>query len=204
MDRRSHAWLCRHEHSLDVGDATCLRLLREAGLTLPVDYVRERRDLAGVRRKAFVELPTRRNRVWQMDFFELETAGGGTWRSGDVIDYATKLVLAGPRHADADHQRRDRLRAGRHRARERALGRPLIEDLTCPQTGHVTPVFLVTDNGPCSKRGGFARYIGARPELRHIRTRRKSPQSNGVIQRYHGAISRSKRCGAICPPTAPI
>ena len=31
-----------------------------------------------------------------MDFFELETSGGGTWRSGDVIDYATKLVLAGP------------------------------------------------------------------------------------------------------------
>jgi putative transposase len=93
---RKVAWLCRHEHGLQVADATCLRILREAGLTLPVDYVRERRDLAGARRAAFVESPTRRNRVWQMDFFELETSGGGTWRSGDIIDYATKLVLAGP------------------------------------------------------------------------------------------------------------
>ena len=28
------AWLCRHERALDVCDATCLRILREAGLTL--------------------------------------------------------------------------------------------------------------------------------------------------------------------------
>ncbi|MCA1680013.1 MAG: transposase, partial [Actinobacteria bacterium] len=47
---RKVAWLCRHEHGLHVCDATCLRILREAGLTLPVDYVRERRDLAGARR----------------------------------------------------------------------------------------------------------------------------------------------------------
>ena len=83
---RKIARLRRHHHGLDVSDATCLRILREAGLTLPVDYVRERRDLAGTRREAFVELPTRRDRVWQMDFFELETTGGGTWRLGDVID----------------------------------------------------------------------------------------------------------------------
>ena len=74
---RKIAWLARHEHGLQVAEATCLRILREAGLILPVDYVRERRDLAGARREAFVELPTRRNRVWQMDFFELETSGGG-------------------------------------------------------------------------------------------------------------------------------
>ena len=80
---RKIAWLARHEHGLLGAEATCLRILREAGLTLPIDYVRERRDLAGARREAFVELATRRNRVWQMDFFELETSGGGTWRSGD-------------------------------------------------------------------------------------------------------------------------
>ncbi len=54
------------------------RILSEAGLTLPVDYVRERRDPAGARRQAFLELPTRRNRVWQTDFFELKTSGGAT------------------------------------------------------------------------------------------------------------------------------
>ncbi|HEX4344034.1 MAG TPA: integrase core domain-containing protein [Solirubrobacteraceae bacterium] len=26
------------------------------------------------------------------------------------------------------------------------------------------------------------------PELTHVRTRRRSPQTNGVIERYHGAI----------------
>ena len=42
---RKIAWLCRHD-GLEVSDATCLRVLRDAGLVLPVDYVRERRDLA--------------------------------------------------------------------------------------------------------------------------------------------------------------
>ena len=185
---RKIAWLCRHEHGLEVCDATCLRILREAGLTLPVDYVAERRDLAGARRAAFVELPIRRNRVWQMDFFELETSGGGTWRSGDVIDYATKLVLAGP--VTATQTTRDAI-ASVALALDTAaalLGRPLLEDLTDPTTGEVTPIFLVSDNGPCFKSSGFARYVDARPELTHVRTRRRSPQTNGVIERYHGAV----------------
>jgi len=185
---RKIAWLARHEHGLHIADATCLRILREAGLTLPVNYVRERRDLAGARREAFVELPTRRNRVWQMDFFELETSGGGTWRSGDVIDYATKLVLAGP--VTATQTTRDAIDSVQQALdqADELLGGPLLEDLACPQTGEITPVFLVTDNGPCFKSAGFARYIDSRPELRHIRTRRRSPQTNGVIERYHGAI----------------
>jgi putative transposase len=186
---RKIAWLCRHQHGIHVADATCLRILREAGLTLPIDYVRERRDLAAGRRQAFVELPTRRNRVWQMDFFELETAGGGTWRSGDVIDYATKLVLAGPVTATQTHREAiESVQAAIDEA-ERLLGAPLIDDLEIdPDTGEKLPVFLVTDNGPCFKATAFERFIGARPELRHIRTRRRSPQTNGVIERYHGAI----------------
>jgi putative transposase len=185
---RKIAWLCRHERGLVVADATCLRILREADLTLPVDYVRERRDLAGTRREAFLELPTRRNRVWQMDFFELETSGGGTWRSGDVIDYATKLVLAGP--VTATQTTRDAIDsvAQALAAADELLGRPLLDDLTDAATGQTTPIFLVTDNGPCFKSAGFARYIDARPELTHVRTRRRSPQTNGVIERYHGAI----------------
>jgi transposase InsO family protein len=68
------------------------------------------------------------------------------------------------------------------------LGRPLLEDLTDPATGEITPIFLVSDNGPCFKAAAFARFIDSRPELTHIRTRRRSPQTNGVIERYHGAI----------------
>ncbi len=185
---RKIAWLCLHEHGLAVAEATCLRILREAGLVLPVDYARERRDLAGARREAFLDPPTRRNQVWQMDFFELETSGGGTWRSGDVIDYATKLVLAGP--VTATQTTRDAVSSvedARCQVHD-LLGRPLLDDVTCSQTGQVTPVILVSDNGPCYKSAGFTRYVDSRPELTHVRTRRRSPQTNGVIERYHGAI----------------
>jgi transposase InsO family protein len=184
---RKIAWLCRHD-GIEVSDATCLRVLRAAGLMLPVDYVRERRELAKARREAFVTIPTRRNRVWQTDFFELETSGGGTWRSGDVIDYATKLVLAGP--VTATQTTRDAINAvedARCHVHD-LLGRPLLDDVTCSHTGEITPVIVVSDNGPCYKSAGFARYITSRPELTHVRTRRRSPQTNGVIERYHGAI----------------
>jgi transposase InsO family protein len=184
---RKIAWLCRHD-GLRVSDATCLRVLRAAGLVLPVDYVAERRQLAVARREAFVTIPTRRNRVWQTDFFELETSGGGTWRSGDVIDYVTKLVLAGP--VTATQTTTDAINAiedARCQVHD-LLGRPLIDDITCNVTGVITPVILVSDNGPCYKSGRFARYIASRPELTHVRTRRKTPQTNGVIERYHGAI----------------
>ena len=155
---------------------------------LPVDYVRERRDLANARREAFVTIPTRRNRVWQTDFFELETSGGGTWRSGDVIDYATKLVLAGP--VTATQTTRDAISAiedARAQVHD-LLDHSLLDDVTCTSTGDVTPVIVVSDNGPCYKSHAFTRYIASRPELTHVRTRRRSPQTNGVIERYHGAI----------------
>lgn len=184
---RKIAWLCRHD-GLAVSDATCLRVLRDTGLVLPVDYVRERRDLAKARREAFVTIPTRRNRVWQTDFFELETSGGGTWRSGDVIDYACKLVLAGP--VTATQTTRDAI-ASIEDARTEVhdlLGHSLLDDVTCSSTGQITPVIVVSDNGPCYKSHAFARYIDSRPELTHVRTRRRSPQTNGVIERYHGAI----------------
>lgn len=185
---RKIAWLARHEHGVEVADATCLRILREAGLVLPVDYARERKNLAAGRRAAFVAPVTRRNRVWQMDFFELETSGGGTWRSGDVIDYATKLVLAGPVTATQTGPDAVASLAAAIGEAERLLGQPLLEDLSDPNTGELTPVFVVSDNGPCFKSAAFARFIASRPELCHVRTRRRSPQTNGVIERYHGAI----------------
>ncbi|MGE4425800.1 MAG: transposase, partial [Solirubrobacteraceae bacterium] len=184
---RKIAWLCGHEHGIEIAEATCLRILREAGLILPPDYAREARDLAGARREAFLNPPTRRNQVWQMDFFELETSGGGTWRSGDLVDYWGKVVLAGPVTKNQTH--RDAIasvQAAINEA-ERLLGRPLIDDLTDPD-GTLHPIFLVTDNGPCFKSDAFARFIDGRPELTHVRTRKKSPETNGVIERYHGAI----------------
>lgn len=52
---------------------------------------------------------------------------------------------------------------------------PLLADLTNPETGEFTPIFVVTDNGPCFEGQTFTRFIDSRPELTHVRTRRKSP-----------------------------
>ena len=55
-------------------------------------------------------------------------------------------------------------------------------------TGEIRPIALVTDNGPCFKSVRFAAYIEKRPELIHIRTRRKSPGQNGVRERAFGSL----------------
>jgi putative transposase len=51
----------------------------------------------------------------------------------------------------------------------------------------VHPVVVVTDNGP-AKSIEFARFIASRPELEHVRTRRKSPHTNGVRERAFGSL----------------
>jgi len=76
--------------------STVLRALQARGLIQPAGYQRERRELARQRREAFVEPVTRRNRVWQMDFSEFETAGQGVWNLGGIVDYAGKLALGCP------------------------------------------------------------------------------------------------------------
>jgi transposase InsO family protein len=60
---------------------------------------------------------------------------------------------------------------------------PLIEHLRDPDTGQVVPITLVTDNGGPFRSFRFAALIAARPELRHVRTRVKSPGQNGVRER---------------------
>ncbi len=156
-----------------------------------------RRSARGVRRAA-----TRRNRVWQMDFFEFETSGGGTWRSGDVIDYATKYVLAGPVTATSTARDAiDSLQLAIAEA-ERLLRGPLLDELTDPETGELTPVIVVTDNGQCFKSRTFERFIDSRPEL----TRRNAAPV-AADQRRDRALprrdQRSSTSGATCHPTAP-
>lgn len=168
--------------------STVLRALKARGLIQPAGYQRERRELARARREAFVEPVTRRNRVWQMDFSEFETAGQGVWNLGGIVDYAGKLVLGCP--ISATKTARDAIAALEH-ARERAaelLDRPLIEDLVDTETGELVPLILVTDNGSCFRAADFARHLRARPEFRHVRTRVKSPETNGQVERFFQAI----------------
>ena len=74
--------------------STVERALRRRGLLLPRGFRADRKSWAALRRKVFHDPPTERNRVWQTDSSEFETAGGGIWRICAVIDYATKYCLA--------------------------------------------------------------------------------------------------------------
>lgn len=59
------------------------------------------------------------------------------------------------------------LDAARGRASE-VLGHPLIEDLVDRTIGELSPVVVVSDNGPCEKAGRFASYIRSRPGFEHV------------------------------------
>jgi len=70
------------------------RVLARNGLVLPANYTAEVRQLAGVRKDTFISPPTRRDRLWQADFSEFETAAGDVWNLGGVVDYWAKANLA--------------------------------------------------------------------------------------------------------------
>jgi putative transposase len=77
-----------------VSTSTIQRALRRRGLLPPTGFRADRRSWARLRKRVFRDPPRQRNRVWQMDFSEFETARGGIWRICAVIDYATKYCLA--------------------------------------------------------------------------------------------------------------
>jgi putative transposase len=169
-------------------ESTVLRALRRSGRVQPIDYQAERRQLAAARRAAFVVPPNGPNQVWQLDFSEFETRQGGIWRIGGVADYWSKLELGWHVATTANH--RDAIETVEQAIAEteRLTGRPLAELLADPLTGEIHPIAVVTDNGPCFKSVRFAAYIEKRSELIHIRTRRKSPNQNGVRERAFGSL----------------
>lgn len=164
------------------------RALRRRGLLLPTRYLAQRRENARRRRRCFLDPPTRRNRVWQMDFTQFETTSAGTWYVCGVVDYATKLCLAAP--VSGTQTARDAVQALREAIgeAERVLGRPLLEDCIDPGTGELTPVIVVSDNGPAYKSSSFLRFIMSRPELDHVRTRHHAPETNGVVERFYRSL----------------
>ena len=181
-------WAMLRADGVRVSRSSVLRALARRNLLLPKRYQAERRALAAARRALFVAAPTRRNRVWQTDFTEVETSQGGTWRISPVVDYAAKLALATP--VSGTTGARDAIAAVKAAIREaeRLLGHSLLEDCIDPLTGEITPVTIVTDNGPAYKSTDFARFIAGRPELAHVRTRHHSPETNGVVERFNQSI----------------
>jgi putative transposase len=180
-----------------VSTSTVQRALRRRGLLLPRGYRADRKSWAVLRRKVFRDPPTERNRVWQTDFSEFETTGGGIWRICAVIDYATKYCLAitvTPTSWGADALaclQRAVTEANRLTGLpDLRADRAVMDILDAADTiiGQVpAPIAVVSDNGPCFRGEVFAQaFAGEDPLLRHVRTRVKSPQSNGVVERFFG------------------
>ncbi len=171
-----------------VSNSTMHRVLKRNGLSLPVNYTGETRQLAGVRRQAFIDPPTRRNRLWQADFSEFETDAQGVWNLGGVVDYWAKVVLACPVTVTKTTTEAIGFFEAALAQVEILLGVTWIEDLTDPDTGEIGKLILVTDNGPCFKSAKFTAWIAAQRHLTHVRTRKKSPWTNGQIERFFRSI----------------
>jgi putative transposase len=183
----------------EVSNSSVQRALRRRGLLLPQGFRADRKSWAALRRKVFREPPTERNRVWQTDFSEFETACGGIWRISAVIDYVTKYCLSitvTPTSRGADAVRCVQLAVeeaqfvlGLHDLRaDRGLMDVLdAEDTVIGQAP--APIAVVSDNGPCYRGATFKMlFIDDDPLLRHVRTRINSPQTNGVIERFFGSL----------------
>lgn len=169
--------------------SSVLRAMRRRGLLQPIDYQGQRRELAKARKAAFATPPTGPNQVWQLDFCEYETTTGGTWRLAGCCDYFSKYEYGwhiAPTCTGADAIAAVRLAIAE--AERLAGGIPLLDQLTDPATGQVRRIKLVTDNGAAFKGHAFAAFIASRPELLHIRTRRRSPGQNGVRERAFGSL----------------
>lgn len=151
-------------------------------------YKAEVRERARKRRAAFVEAKDRRNSIWQLDFTEFETTTGSIWQLAPVVDRHAKVVLAC--HISGRQAASDAIAAlsAAIDSAEEMLGFPLLDDCTDTETGEVTPVIVVTDNGPAFKSKAFANFIAARPYLDHARTRYRAPQTNGVVERFNESL----------------
>jgi transposase InsO family protein len=181
-------WAMLRADGVHVSQSSVYRALGRQGLLQPTRYQAERRQLAADRKKAFVAPPTRRNRVWQTDFTEFEISSGSTWQIAPVTDYWAKVAVAAPvsnRKTGPDAVRSIKAAIA---GVEKMLGHTLLEDCINPETGEITPVIVVTDNGSCYKSADFAAFINKRPELTHVRTRHYAPQTNGVVERFNQSL----------------
>ena len=96
------------------------RSMGRQGLLQPRRYQAERRALAKARKAVFVTQPTRRNRLWQLDWTELETLAGGSWNYPAIVDYWAKVALAAYASPTNDGRCDPRDRGGDRRGRAAA------------------------------------------------------------------------------------
>jgi transposase InsO family protein len=172
-----------------ISQASVKRAMARRNLLLPQRYQAERRAMAKARRAVFDTPPTRRNRLWQTDFSEFETTTLGDWQLGGVVDYVAKVNLAcavTPTQTGRDAVAKIEAAIAES---ERVLGCTLREECLNPETGEIEPLVIVSDNGPGYKSDRFARFVASHNGiLAHVRTRYRSPQTNGVIERFFESI----------------
>jgi putative transposase len=185
----------------EVTNSSVQRALRRRGLLLPQGFRADRKSWAVLRRKVFRDPPIERNRVWQTDFSEFETACGGIWRISAVLDYVSKYCLAitvtpTSRGLDAVRCLELAIEEARHvlGLADLRADRGLMDILDANDTiiGQApAPIAVVSDNGPCYRGKDFQSLFSTTnddPLLRHVRTRIKSPQTNGVVERFFGTL----------------
>ncbi|WP_203662999.1 integrase core domain-containing protein [Actinocatenispora rupis] len=184
--------MCRHD-GLRVSQASVLRLLRDEGLLLEANYQRERRQLAARSKAAFATEPTGPNQVWQLDFSEFETTAGGTWRLAGCRDYWSKYELGW--HVAPTANQHDAIAAIELALAEaeRLAGARLVDLASRDADGQIQPlVTIVTDNGGPFRSFRFEAFIATHPELRHVRTRVRTPGQNGSRERGFGSLKYEK------------
>jgi transposase InsO family protein len=184
--------MCRHD-GLRVSQASVLRLLRDEGLLLEANYQRERRQLAARRKAAFAAEPTGANQVWQLDFSEFETTTGGTWLLAGCRDYWSKYELGW--HVSPTANQHDAITVIELALAEaeRLAGARLVDLAGRDPDGAVQPlVTIVTDNGGPFRSFRFEAFIATHPELRHVRTRVRTPGQNGSRERGFGSLKYEK------------
>ena len=117
------------------------------------------------------------NQVWQLDFTEFETTTGGTWRLAGCRDYWSKYELGW--HVSPTANQHDAIAAVELALAEAEPGspvEPLPELAARDADGNVLPlVTIVTDNGGPFRSFRFEAFIATHPELRHVRTRVRTP-----------------------------
>jgi putative transposase len=127
--------------------------------------------------------------VWQLDFSEFETTGGGTWRLAACRDYWSKYGFGWHLTPTANqHDAVAAIELAIAKAERLAGGVPLLEQVTDTATGEIRRVTVVTDNGGPFRSFRFEAYIATRPELHHVRTRVRTPGQNGGRERGFGTL----------------
>ena len=128
--------------------------------------------------KLFELLPSRANQLWQADVTYLHIPGHGWWYAVTVIDYFSRYLLA--LHLTPSYA-----------APEVNVALDLARAEAERLCGLLTTVpFLVTDNGSSFLARAFQRHV--RDQFRHVRTRYRTPQQLGLLERFHQTLKQEE------------